>query len=315
MNKALRSILGYSSKVGITAMNFTDRIHPRQKNMVQTKFNQQVHSPSSWNIEYEMLSEEGTYNTFVERGYVVSNAGVPEKLVGHVVDISSLRHPEKPEAHETKWVEHDLSRMIMDAQQKERTFIGHELHDNICQMLTSAKLSIEMLSPVNIQQEEIRDKTREFLVQSLEEIRNLTKELSMPVLSEGGLHAAIEDVVNDLRKTTALNIKFLAHSTDSGEIDDDTTLNLFRIVQVQLNNIIKHANAQKVEVSLSAVNGLVELVISDDGIGFDTLATKTGVGLSSILKRTKVYGGSMKIESSPGNGTRLMVVFPILSHE
>ena len=84
---------------------------------------------------------------------------------------------------------------------------------------------------------------------------------------------------------------------------------IYRIIQEQLNNILKHAEACEVEVSLKNEDGQVELTIKDNGVGFDTTAKRTGIGLKNIRNRAQIYDGNVEIISSPGNGCTMKVKF------
>ena len=98
---------------------------------------------------------------------------------------------------------------------------------------------------------------------------------------------------------------------DELEIIGDIQLNLYRILQEQLNNIMKYAKATVIEVSLRLQSNAIQLRIYDNGIGFDTKHSKNGIGLSNIKKRSQLFSGNFFLNSSPGNGCEIIVEIPL----
>ena len=94
-------------------------------------------------------------------------------------------------------------------------------------------------------------------------------------------------------------------------VNDKLQLTIYRIVQEQLNNTIKYSSANNVYISLEQINHSLQLIIEDDGVGFDTSSHTNGVGLRNINTRTEIHNGSMKLESKPGKGCKLIIVFPL----
>jgi signal transduction histidine kinase len=200
---------------------------------------------------------------------------------------------------------------IIKAQQEERARLGHELHDNINQILASAQLFLGQLEPGNQEFRHVKQKTAEILTLAIEEIRNLSRDMVMPDFSEIGLTGSIRNLVEDLQYCKPFAIRFLHDNKRSIEsLDEHRKITLFRIVQEQVKNIIKYAKAKHVVIDLHGNNKEVRLEIADDGKGFDPEATRRGLGLSNIYERTKLYQGQVTLETAPGRGCMLIVQLP-----
>ncbi|HET6256023.1 MAG TPA: sensor histidine kinase [Puia sp.] len=200
---------------------------------------------------------------------------------------------------------------IIRAQQKERERIGHELHDNVNQILASAQLFLGQLDPGNREFRQVKKKTTEIINLAIEEIRHLSRDMVMPDFKEIGLTGSIRQLVKDLRYCRPFEIRFLHDNKKSIEsLDEHRKITLFRIVQEQIKNIIKYARAKYVVIDLQGNETSVRLEIADDGKGFDPATTRHGLGLSNIYERTKLYQGEVTLEAAPGRGCTLVVRLP-----
>jgi signal transduction histidine kinase len=144
----------------------------------------------------------------------------------------------------------------------------------------------------------------------------LTFELSPPVLYELGIEAALESLVERMQQVNGIQIK-LVDRGGRKPLSEDTAVLCFRAVQELLVNVLKHAHARKIEVSTGSDRGRIRITVADDGIGFDTSeglsgkGGKGGFGLFSIRERLQHLGGSLKVDSNPGHGTRVTLSAPL----
>ncbi|HUB61643.1 MAG TPA: ATP-binding protein [Puia sp.] len=200
---------------------------------------------------------------------------------------------------------------IIRAQEEERARLGHELHDNVNQILASAQLFLGQLDPANREFTQVKTRTAEILTLAIEEIRHLSRDMVMPDFKEMGLTGSIRRLAEDLQYCKPFDIRFLYDNQRSIEsLDEHRKITLFRIVQEQIKNIIKYARAKHVVIDLHADANHVRLEIADDGRGFDPAATRRGLGLSNIYKRTRLYAGEVQLETAPGRGCTLIVHLP-----
>ena len=205
-----------------------------------------------------------------------------------------------------------VTQATIEGQEKERGQLGIELHDNINQILATAKLYLDFgLSAMPVKKDVIL-KSKEFIALATTEIRKLSHTLLPPSLDEFGLIMALDELVQPVSDTGNITVDKQWKSFQEKGLNKDQRLTIYRIVQEQLNNILKHAAAKKVLISLRlADDGRgVELLIKDNGKGFDTAPKKNGVGLRNIISRAGLFDGKVNIYSEPGRGCELKVIFP-----
>ena len=199
---------------------------------------------------------------------------------------------------------------ISTAKELERSDLGKELHDNINQLLVASKLYIDIAGKDKEHFEMYLKRSTEYTLSAIEAIRKLTKGLITDVIQDIGLCDAIENMSRDIMQTHPVKITCETEIDQISQIDAKFNLNIFRIVQEQLNNIIKHAKASIVKIKYFQDKGSIMLMISDNGIGFDTTKSNNGIGILNIKSRAKFYSGNANFQSQPGKGCRLTVTFP-----
>lgn len=206
----------------------------------------------------------------------------------------------------------DITDSITRAQQEERERIGQELHDNVNQILTTANLYLRLPEEDYYRSEDIRTKISELTESAIQEIRQLSRDLVSPPFNEIGLIGQITRLVNDIGHASTCRIQFTHDDrSDIEQLEKDRKLALFRILQEQLKNIVGHAHASQVSISLHCLGSQVRLSIADDGQGFDATATPQGLGLSHIYQRAERCQGEVTLETAPGKGCLLTVEMPI----
>ena len=204
-----------------------------------------------------------------------------------------------------------ITEAVITGQEKERKELGEELHDNINQILASTKLYIECALKDNNPRKDLIEESKMLLEKAMTEIRNLSKSLLPPSLGEIGLLQALEELVDNIKQVNQLLISIEWNDTNEDEISSKLKLTIFRIVQEQLNNVIKHAEAEKVIISIKKEEHQLILSIKDNGLGFNTSLKKNGVGLRNISSRADVNKGSVSVISQPGEGCELVVTFRV----
>ncbi len=154
-------------------------------------------------------------------------------------------------------------------------------------------------------------RSTEYTLTAIEEIRNLSKGVGTDIIKSLGLCMALENLSHDMTEVSTLKITVLTKGFQEPAFNDVFKQNLFRIVQEQLNNIMKHARAQKVRISLSQNKKAVVLMVTDNGVGFNTDSLPKGMGQANIRSRAAACKGVLKMISSPGKGCLLTVTFPM----
>lgn len=206
--------------------------------------------------------------------------------------------------------ERNILEATVYGQEIEKAEIGRELHDNINQMLSTVKLYHELALAETHSCERFIPKATEILVAAIEETRMLSKSLVAPGVTEISLTDSINDLIATITHSKKIKIIFTAYRNNE-DLPGKVKIALFRIVQEQLNNILKHARAEKVKIKLMKNLKILKLVVQDDGVGFDLFQKKSGIGLTNISSRARCFDGAMQIDSKPGAGCVLTVTMPL----
>ena len=194
--------------------------------------------------------------------------------------------------------ERKIVQATITAQEREREFLGKELHDNINQILTSTKLYLDVALENKTQNASLINKSRENLMYAINEIRALSKSLVPSSLKDLSFTDAVEELLEPYLMRDLFMLQF-RHSGPLNAMNDDLKLALFRIIQEQLTNITKHARAKNVWLSLDYEESII-LTVRDDGVGFDLDAKREGIGISNIRNRARMHQGSVEIYTEPG---------------
>jgi signal transduction histidine kinase len=209
-------------------------------------------------------------------------------------------------------VSRDVVQRVVEAQEQERARLARELHDETGQALTSILLGLKGLEEVADADEARASVTevRELVVSTLRDVRGLAVELRPAALDDFGLVPALERLADTFREKTGLDVALEARLGDD-RLDPSLETTLYRIVQEALTNVLKHAEAQHVSISLVRKDGSISAVVEDDGRGFTPEAPqREALGLIGMRERVGLVGGRISIESAPGAGTTLAVEVP-----
>ena len=203
-----------------------------------------------------------------------------------------------------------ITEAAIQVQEKEREEIGKELHDNINQILASTKLYLELALGGNLETfGDAISKSYQNVTFIIEEIRRLSKKLVPPSL-DATLAEAIQDLIDEIQAITPIKISLMT-DLDEKLLNENIKLMIYRIVQEQINNILKHATASQVEIRAIADAEKLDVAIIDNGVGFDTNKKSKGIGLRNIDNRVKFYNGTTQVISHPGKGCSLEISIPM----
>jgi len=309
-NDSLMDMIGYQVDDPRGLSWWLRRIHPEDRNRVSDKVKDSTdRNQHSWQDEYRFKCADGNYKFMRDKGYIVYENGLPVKMIGSLQDVTSIKQLESQLTEEKLERQKEISEMVIHVQEKERTRIGHELHDNVNQILSTTKLFVDMLTPSSKEEKLAKQKSLDYILLAIEEIRKLSKELVVPHLKNNGLVPSIETLVEDIHLSTSLKINF-EHNEECYLLSPGKKVALFRIVQEQLKNILKHSHAKKIDISMQFNEKEVTLIIKDNGIGFEATQTKRGIGLANIYERTRFYNGFVDIDTKHGAGCILTVIIP-----
>jgi signal transduction histidine kinase len=220
-------------------------------------------------------------------------------------------------------VQHLLKRAI-DAQEEERARLARELHDDIGQMLTAVQLNLDQLSSMAADTdsglEDNISRVRELTDRTLKDLRKIIADVRPGILGELGLIPALEWMAD--RSLRPIGLTVTIDNRDQLErLPDETETLFFRIAQEAMVNIARHSKAENIQIELHRQDGFVTMSIVDDGAGFNPAAFEpsqdftNGLGLASMRERATLAGGYVRVQSAPGEGTRIVVRIPVVTNE
>lgn len=239
-------------------------------------------------------------------------AGVLRHFIGIQEDITHQK--DKEALSQSLQQQQTIARLIREAQEEERRHIGEELHDNINQLLATAKLYLTM-SGTSLSPQSAIAHAKTFLGSAIEEIRQLSARMVHGRVQPPSFAEQLENLLESLRPVVPFALRLHNSVGDDVELSEELRQLLYRIVQEQLNNVIKHACAKSVTVALKATPTGIMLQVSDDGIGFDPGSQHTGIGLHNMRNRLKPLRGRLLLQTAPGEGCRLLVKLPLRAAE
>ncbi|WP_138419487.1 sensor histidine kinase [Aquibacillus sediminis] len=205
---------------------------------------------------------------------------------------------------------------IIEAQEEERQRLAREMHDGPAQVLANILIRSEIVDKTfrerSVEETLTEIKSVKQMVRgSLQQVRRIIYDLRPMVLDDLGLVPAIKKYLDTASETSNASIRFTPISKEK-RLDSKYEVALYRLVQESVQNAIKHASPTKVDVKLEITNARVQILIKDNGSGFDVNETKANsFGIVGMKERVDMLDGDLTIDSIPGSGTRVMIVVPI----
>jgi signal transduction histidine kinase len=199
-------------------------------------------------------------------------------------------------------------------QEQERKRISRDLHDDVGTKLSALSLLLSSLDDKanytnNHEIRSLAQSSRQFIKETMHDVRQLLLNLSPTVLEEFGYTTAVEGLVNKINETKQIHFDLVVFGIKH-RLEKDYELALYRITQELINNVLKHAEAKHVSLQIGQRDEKIILMMEDDGKGFDVSAHKEGYGLNNLDARTKLMQGNMIIDSQPGKGTSVLIEIP-----
>jgi signal transduction histidine kinase len=210
-----------------------------------------------------------------------------------------------------------LSSALVQTEERERRRIAVAIHDSIGQTLAATKIKLGAIRSTLSSGELVGqlDETRDLISSAIQETRSLTFELSLPVLYEIGLQSALEWMAEQFQRKYGLRVIITGDGSDRW-LDITYRVFLFQSIRELCFNVVKHAHATRVTVSIQGDAELIRCDVVDDGTGFDVKkhhrdgSADMGFGLFSIREQLRQYGGVLTLQTSPGGGTIVSLKLP-----
>jgi signal transduction histidine kinase len=313
---------GYPIINAIVPQQFWENcIHPEDKPRILAGLENVINigGATIWEDEYRFRKADNTYSYVRDRAHIIYGEGHKAmRMIGATHDITARRQAEikllqseRILGEERLSKQKELTEAVLSAQELERADIGKELHDNLNQILGATKMYIELAKSDEGSREFCLNKSSELLVTVIEEIRRISKSLTVPGKHLMQIAESINILLDDLSILHPIKIAFTERGVDDGSLGDKIRLDIFRIVQEQLNNILKHAEATSATISLVQENSRLLLQIADNGKGCEITQESEGIGMRNMRTRVDSHNGTFSVVSRPGEGFTLSVALPL----
>jgi two-component system, NarL family, sensor histidine kinase UhpB len=303
-NDGITKMFGYNiSAVENVLEWWNDKLHPADINAVQ-KLLEDVFEKRLQRVQltYRFRCANGSYKHIFDRAFVIfDETNKPVRMIGAMQDV-------------TYQVEEEgrIAKAIIDAQEQERNHLGAELHDNINQMLVGTLLKLGLAKSQNSnthKQNELLDSAITHITDVLSETRRLSHNLAPASFENHSLKDLFQNLLMNLNVDNRFKVN-LRLDMKQLSIHPDIQINLYRILQEQIKNIIKYSEASNIEIELKHDGNNLRFKISDDGKGFDVNMNKKGIGLNNIKRRVELLSGHFIINSAPAKGCELIIEVP-----
>ena len=289
-----------------------NKVHQKDRERVKNKVQEHIQNGHErWEDEYLFLCADGSYKFLLDSGTILYRHGKPARILGAIRDLTEKKKLQQQLLQEQEQKHKAVSQAGIAAQEAERSDISRELHDNVNQLLMSAKLFMNSAKTDPAKSDEHIEKAMTYQMMAVEEIRKLSRTLNTSLVKVIGLSRSIDDIIINMKAFQQIETMFHYDQKLDKILSDDQKLMIFRILQEQTNNIIKYADAKNVTITLEEENNMVYLSIKDDGKGFDASIQSKGIGFINIYNRVDAFGGEMELISSPGKGCSLEINFPL----
>ncbi|WP_221409523.1 PAS domain-containing protein [Marinoscillum furvescens] len=280
--------------------SLVQKIHPSDTSQLDFLHKAELQAYHHIRKTVRVLKSDGTLQHIELHMIVLRNeSNNPESLIGVCRDIT-----------ETINAEQQIAKAIIQTQEQERMETGQELHDNVIQTLVASMMNLTYAEDKIEGPKHLLANVKELISTAINDSRKLSHRLSPSYLINLRLDEAINNLISGLEGSGEIAFYTTYKLPKEAPITDELKLNIYRIVQEQISNIIKYAKASKVWVKVSEENNRVRLETKDNGNGFDVNQTKNGIGLNNISRRVKVFGGDIDIQSAPGKGCKIIIEIP-----
>ncbi len=315
----LYKILGFEmGEVKPYASGFLSLLHPEDKKRAEVIIHHTLNHFVESKIDFRFITATGEDRYgYMEWRFVYNENKIPIRLFGILQDITERKKAEESskllelKIKEQKiQAQKKISKAIIKVQEQHKNYVAQELHDNINQILFGARFHLGIAGRKCADTKELVKDSIDLVNKAMREIHLLCENLVTP-LKDIDLY----EIVNELIQKSTASTDTPLHVDFSYEIPcdfpDDLKLNIYRIIQEQLHNVRKHAEAKNVKITLAVKENCICIIIEDNGKGFDVKRKRKGLGISNIMHRVEAFNGSITIQSNPGEGSRTEVIIPL----
>jgi len=314
LNQRWRDYTGLSLEEAIKEETRT--VHPEDLSTALEKWVAAKATSEVYEDEMRLRRADGEYRWFLVRvAPLLDQHGNVVKWFGSSIDIEDRKRAEKDleEAHRQLKI---LSRRRVKVQEEERRHLARELHDEIGQALTAAKINLQAAMEESDPAKSKRiHETAAILERLLSQVRQISLNLRPSMLDDLGLVPALRSLLDEQGRRASVAVRFSAKNI-SESLDPEIQTTCFRIAQEAITNAVRHAAATQIQVDIHREEGSFRLRVYDDGRGFEMPPPQSqtiGLGLLGMKERAALVGGRTRITSAPGKGTTVDATLPLTS--
>ena len=317
-NEAFRAMLGHET-AALKQMNFADFTFPedlaREKELIAEVLSRQR---EQYRLEKRYISRDGRIlwvDLYVST--IRDEDGGIVNFIGVASDITERKESALALADSRQQLR-DLAAYQEEMLERERKHIAREVHDELGQLLTALKMDLSLMRLRFGENTALRGMLEE-MRSLIERTINVTRQVASnlrPAALDLGLIPAIEWLADDFARRWSVPCRIDA-SDDEITLSELQSTTVFRVIQESMTNVARHARAREVTISLHASEHQLQVVVRDDGLGFDPVAVgkSRGFGLFGMRERVLALGGALRIDSAPGEGTAVVIELPLLDNE
>jgi two-component system sensor histidine kinase UhpB len=285
-----KRVFGYEVENALIPQNFWEFcIHPEDKEALLIGLNKMLAKKSAtlWEANYRFKAADGNYLYVQDRGHIVRDEkGRATRIIGATQDITEKTLLEIKLAKDRLTKQKQITDAVLRAQEKERDIIATVLNENLNQLLVATKWNIHLARIDENKRESCLENSSEYLNHVIAEIRRIYKTLAIPDMHIIGLFGNIKNLLVDVNKAHPVKFKFTKAGIDEEEdLDKQMQLDIYRMVQELVNNVIIHAQATVAKIRLYRQGDSLILIAVDDGKGCNSATQKNGVGIINIKSR------------------------------
>ncbi len=334
INKAFERLTGYTREE-LKSLDWANVLTPLQwRSIEKTKLQELYSTGEPARYEKEYIQKNGSRVPIELLVHMIKNdQGLPLYYYSFITDITDRKQAEESLRNANAILEQKIQERTQElakratqlqalageltlSEQRERSRLAKILHDQLQQLLVAAKFRAAMLGRGGDELTKQATKEVESLIdESIAVSRDLTAELSPPILHEAGLKAGLQWLVRRMADKHGLFVDL--ETEEDGSIPEQMKILLFDSVRELLFNTVKHANTSSATVNVRRIDDHLQVTVSDPGVGFDPATMPAaggggiGFGLFSIRERLELMGGALQIQSAPGQGSRFIMALPV----
>lgn len=315
ISSAVKALAGYHPDE-VVGSHYSEFIHPDDVGPVEARLQRVIRLGETGMFSVRTRRKDGSWRSVhaTARSFLEDPAvNAIVVMTRDVTDELSARQRLTDAANDLR----RLSHRLLQAQESERARLAWDLHDDVCQMLVGLSLSMSRRIGGSEELRNAIDSWKDVTTQALEHLRRIVLGLRPPELDQLGLGDALRQHAARIQRVVGHNIE-VQEASDVGRLPPEVEISAFRICQEALANAIKYADAAHISVSLRRGDGRLDVVVQDDGKGFEVALAGLdpegpkglNLGLLSMRERASLVGGTLDVASRPGAGTTIHAVLP-----